>query len=114
MHRPIPRRQSALARAEGRPSKGKVLFLHGAFADHRTFAPFLRSFAKAGYDGIAFARRGRDGVPPLNAEGVTFNNYLDDVHTVLAAIGKPIIVVGHSLGGLLAQRIAVEGGATAG
>lgn len=92
------------------PGKGRtLLFLHGAFGDHTAFRFLLENLAGRGFAGIAFARRGRLGVPPARAEGVTIADYLDDVRRVLEVLPEKPVLVGHSLGGLLAQHLAAEG-----
>jgi pimeloyl-ACP methyl ester carboxylesterase len=94
----------------GRPT---VLFLHGAFADHVCFRGWVRHFSEAGYHSVAAARRGRLGVGPARAAGLTFGDYVDDTLAVIDELGVPPILVGHSLGGLVAQRVAELGRARA-
>jgi pimeloyl-ACP methyl ester carboxylesterase len=96
-----------------------VVLLHGAFADHHSFERWVGSLAAAGYDAWAPARRGRAGVPPERAAGLTFDDYVDDTVAVLDALerqgaagGAPVLI-GHSLGGLVAQRLAELGRAAA-
>ncbi len=101
-----------------RPSSGRrgaapVLFLHGAFADEHCFAGWVERFAAAGYEACAPARRGRHGVGPADAAGLTFDDYLADTNRVIDELGQTPIIVGHSLGGLLAQRLAEQGRARA-
>src|ERR1700724_1114730 len=62
---------------------------------------------------IAASRRGRLGVGPGRAAGLRFDSYVEDTAAVLGTLpGKPILV-GHSLGGLVAQRLAELGRARA-
>jgi pimeloyl-ACP methyl ester carboxylesterase len=98
---------------EGRPDRPAVLFLHGAFVTHECFSRWLDVMARAGYRAVAVSRRGRLGVGPERAEGLRFADYLDDTMRVLDALGERPIVVGHSLGGLLAQKVAEAGRAEA-
>jgi pimeloyl-ACP methyl ester carboxylesterase len=86
-----------------------LLCIHGSNQDHQHFANYLRYFSDRGFDCYAFPRRGRSGVPPSGAQGVTFAEYLSDTVRVLDALGRPAIVVGHSLGGLIAQKVAESG-----
>ena len=92
-----------------------AVFLHGAFADEACLGDWVGRFAAAGYDAWAPARRGRHGVGPDRAEGLRFEDYVADTLTVLDALAPPVapVVVGHSLGGLIAQRIAELGRARA-
>ena len=88
-----------------------AVFLHGAFADEACFRDWVGHFAAAGYDSWAPARRGRRGVGPERAEGLRFDDYVADTLAVIDAVSPaaPPVLVGHSLGGLIAQRIAELG-----
>ncbi len=95
-----------VAEPEGGPSRGPVVFLHGGLDTHESYAGWLQRFAEAGHEGFAASRRGRRGIPPQEALGVTLEDYLDDTMAVLDEVeGKPI-VIGHSLGGVLALKLA--------
>jgi pimeloyl-ACP methyl ester carboxylesterase len=90
-----------------------VLFVHGAFADHVGFRRWVEYFTEAGYHSVAASRRGRMGVGPDRAAGLSFESYVDDTLAVIDELGDAPIVIGHSLGGLLAQRLAELGRACA-
>lgn len=94
-------------------SNPPLLFVHGAFVGHQPFAPWLEYFAQRGWRGIAASRRGRNGVGPQRARGLTIADYVEDTLKVIAAIGERPVIVGHSLGGLIAQKIAELGKAEA-
>ncbi len=96
------------AEAEGERRGFPLLMLHGVLFDHRDFAAYCRYFSSQGYDCYAFARRGRAGVPPLNAQGVRLRDYQEDTVRVIDAIGRRPAIIGHSLGALLAQKAAEE------
>src|SRR5947208_6935410 len=94
----------------GRPSHPRhdapaILFLHGAFADHFGFKGWVRHFSAAGYPSVAVSRRGRLGVGPDRAAGLTFDSYVDDTLAVMDELGDSPVLIGHSLGGLVAQRV---------
>jgi pimeloyl-ACP methyl ester carboxylesterase len=94
--------------ADGRRNRPLVLMMHGAFSTHEVFRPWVRSFAEHGYRAVSVARRGRLGIGPANAEGLQFADYLEDSRLVIEALGEKPVLVGHSLGGLLAQKLAEE------
>ncbi|WP_217577631.1 alpha/beta hydrolase [Mesorhizobium sp. GbtcB19] len=94
----------------GRPP---LLFVHGAFVDHTSFRPWLEFFAEHGWRGFAAARRGRAGIGPARAKGLAIADYVEDTLKVIAALGEKPVVIGHSLGGLIAQQIAALGHAEA-
>ncbi len=91
----------------GRPP---VVLLHSAFADHRPYEQYVARFAAAGFDCYAISRRGRAGRPASELDGVKVADYHDDAVAVLEELdGEPPIVIGHSLGGVVGQKLAEEG-----
>ncbi len=86
-----------------------VVLVHSAFADHRPYEGYLRRFSDAGFTCYAISRRGRGARPSSELSGVTVADYSNDVLAVLDEIGGEPIVVGHSLGGVLGQKIAEAG-----
>ena len=102
---------------EGAAAKAPVVFLHGAFADEACFADWLGHAAAHGHPAVSAARRGRHGVGPDRAAGLTIQDYLDDTLAVIEAVerehGEKPVLVGHSLGALLAQLAAERGHARA-
>jgi pimeloyl-ACP methyl ester carboxylesterase len=95
-------------RTDGHDQRPLVLFLHGAFTSHQCFARWLSAFEARGWRCIAPSLRGRLGVPPPDAEGVTLWQYLEDARRILDTLGEKPAIVGHSVGGLLAQKLAEE------
>jgi pimeloyl-ACP methyl ester carboxylesterase len=87
----------------GRPP---LLFLHGAFAGAWVWTEhFLPFFAAAGYPAYALSLRGHagsDGIDKLVRYGI--DDFVADVGAALSVIGAPAVLVGHSMGGLIAQR----------
>jgi pimeloyl-ACP methyl ester carboxylesterase len=100
-------------------AKPPILFIPGYFASAWVFESYLPFFAERGYAGFALNLRGRDGsaLPSGKMLGrVSMNDFIDDArqaaYWLTERIGKPIIV-GHSMGGLIAQKLAEEGFARA-
>ncbi len=84
-----------------------ILFVHGAFGGAWMWQEhFLQYFRKSGRSVYALSLRGhgrskgRDRIQDWR-----FSDYIDDVRCVIEKIGVPIVVVGHSLGGLIVQRL---------
>ena len=63
-----------------------VGFLHGAFADHVGFRGWVQRFSDAGYRCVAASRRGRLGVGPERASGLTFDSYVNDTKAIIDAM----------------------------
>jgi pimeloyl-ACP methyl ester carboxylesterase len=101
-----------LAVREARPSaatRPPILFIHGILAGPWYFENYQRFFAERGYPSFALSLRGRPGSRRVENIGrVPLEEFVSDALEVARSIGRPI-VVGHSMGGLLAQRLAEEG-----
>ncbi|WP_395697502.1 alpha/beta fold hydrolase [Methylocella sp.] len=94
------------------PSAGSrlapILFVHGAYCGAWIWAEhFLDYFARQGHPTYAVSLRGH-GLSEGDLSRATFDNYVDDVARVAAAIDGEPIVVGHSMGGLVAQHYAAR------
>ena len=92
-----------------------ILFIPGYFASAWVYESYLGFFADRGYAGFAVNLRGRDGsaLPSGALLGrVTIDDFIDDARHVarwlVERVGKPI-VFGHSMGGLIAQKLGEEG-----
>jgi len=105
--------RGACLRVSGLPERPTLLFVHGAFVTHEPWQPWLERLGARGFPGVAVARRGRLGFGPERARGLRFRDYLDDTLAALDALGETPVVVGHSLGALLAQKVAELGRARA-
>lgn len=85
--------------------KPPLLFLHGAFSGAWVWAEhFLGYMAKAGYPAFAVSFRGHASGDPAGVlwrDGL--GDYVDDACATMRAIGEAPVMVGHSLGGLVAQ-----------
>jgi len=83
-----------------------VLFIHGAFAGGwmwtETFMPFL---AKAGYPCYALSLRGHGGSHGIDQiDWHSINDFIADVSTVVDWLGRPPVLIGHSMGGFVVQK----------
>lgn len=87
---------------EGRP---RVLLVHGLWSWHYVWEPWQKLLAEAGYNTFALSLRGRAGSRPVRHLGATsLGDFVQDVQEAVDAL-KPDILVGHSLGGLLVQKV---------
>jgi len=81
-----------------------VLYVHGMWGGSWVFDNYLRFTAARGREAWALNLRGHHGSRPVDDLGrVTLEDYIHDVADALDALG-PAVVVGHSMGGALAQR----------
>lgn len=90
------------ARASGAP----VLFVHGYFAAADIWLEWLPFFAARGMPAYAVNLRGRAGSKPgIDLGKTSIDDFADDATKVAKYLGVPA-VVGHSMGGLIAQKLA--------
>ena len=83
-----------------------LLFVHGAFVaawcwdDH-----FLPYFAERGFAAHALSLRGHGGSAGAETLAATsIDDYETDVRRIAQHLGAPVVVIGHSMGGMVVQR----------
>jgi len=90
-------------------SKAPVLMIHGAFCGPWSLAGLKDRFEAAGHAVTSPCLRFHDRTPPPAALGTTgLLDYAADLEEEIAALEHPPILVGHSMGGLLAQMLAAR------
>jgi pimeloyl-ACP methyl ester carboxylesterase len=89
------------------PAEPPLLFLHGAFGGAWMWAEHtLRWFAGHGRQTYALSFRGHGGSDGYAAlQGTGLGDYLADTLAVMRVISRPVVVIGHSLGALIGQRL---------
>lgn len=100
------------ARPDGE-STNTVLLVHGSWGYAEQFVEWVEAFAAAGFETYALSRRGRHGIPPEGANGVRFVEYVNDTRAMIDALGRKVILIAHSLGGLVALKAAERGDVSA-
>jgi pimeloyl-ACP methyl ester carboxylesterase len=86
-----------------------LLLVHGMHGGSWYLRSWLYAAAHAGWDAWALNLRGHHGSRPVQDLGrVSVLDYVDDVHDCLRTL-REAVVIGHSMGGLVAQK-AAEGG----
>jgi pimeloyl-ACP methyl ester carboxylesterase len=89
--------------------KTPVVMIHGAFCGPWAMDGLKEKFEAAGYKVTAPWLRFHDENPPPPALGTTgLLDYVADLEGDIAALKAPPILVGHSMGGLLAQMLAAR------
>jgi pimeloyl-ACP methyl ester carboxylesterase len=100
---------SALVTAPGTETGPPLLFVHGYFGLAIAFERMMECLTAKGHRCVAIDLRGHGDSALTGKLGrVSIHDYADDVERVARQLGDPVIV-GHSMGGLLAQLAAVRG-----
>jgi len=92
------------ARSSGNPP---LLFIHGGYCDAWCWEPyFLPWFAARGYAAHALSLRGHGasgGRDSLFVAGL--DDYVADVEHIAAGLGSPPVLIGHSMGAAVVERL---------
>jgi len=99
----------AVERPASPSDKPPVLLIHGMFGGAWYWAPYQALLARHGYESHAINLRGHHGSRPVADVGkVSVRDYVADAIEVAHGLRNPI-VIGHSMGGLIAQKVAEAG-----
>ncbi len=107
MKRNLPNRLEVISRY---PEKDKghkpLLFIHGAFVGAWCWEKhFLDWFAERGFEVHALSLRGHNGSPgTAGLHGHSISDYVEDVESVATCLGTEPVLIGHSMGGFVAQK----------
>lgn len=84
-----------------------LLFVHGAFCGAWIWQEhFLDWFAARGLESHAVSLRGHGNSGSLgDLQRAGMSDYVDDVNQVIATLDRPPILIGHSMGGMVIQRV---------
>lgn len=100
-------RLEVISSGEPRADRPPLLFVHGGW--HGAWCwdcGFLERLAAQGFEVHAMSLRGHgasDGAERLRTTRV--RDFVDDISTVIDGLGAPPVVVGHSMGGFLTQKL---------
>jgi pimeloyl-ACP methyl ester carboxylesterase len=86
-----------------------VLMVPGGSHGWWAFEVWLPFFASSGWQSFSLSLRNHTGsysMPDQEFVRLTLDDYVDDVSTVLTWLEKPPVLIGHSMGGIIAQKVA--------
>lgn len=86
--------------------KPPILFLHGVFGKPSLLQPWKRLLESEGYVVHAPALPGREPTDDAVLAGTGIEDCFTVALDAYDQIGEPAIVIGHSMGGLLTQKVA--------
>jgi len=94
-----------------------IVFIHGTNAGPWTLTNFADFFAAKGFACHCPAYRHHDPSPSLEQaaliKGLSIEDYVEDIASFVKTLDAQPILVGHSLGGIIAQKLASCGLASA-
>lgn len=95
------------SRANGNARKPPLLFVHGGYCDAWCWAPhFLPWFAAKGYAAHALSLRGHGESGGRETMFVTgLDDFAADVEQVAARLPSPPVLIGHSMGAAVIERL---------
>lgn len=90
-----------------------IVMIHGMCCGAWCWDDYRQFFERQGYSCLVPDLRHHDvdpAAPPVRELGTTsLTDYVADLEQLLAGLSEPPIVMGHSMGGLLAQQLAAKG-----
>ncbi|RYD37471.1 MAG: alpha/beta fold hydrolase [Verrucomicrobiaceae bacterium] len=94
----------------------RIIFIHGMFLNPKSWVPWIEFFKSRGYQCEAPAWPMHDGDPaqlremtPVSLGDLSLATLHRHYAAILEAESQPPVVVGHSMGGLLMQKLAADG-----
>jgi len=93
-----------------------VILIHGAWHGAWCWEEnYLKYFAEQGFEVFAVDLRGHGNSPAVrNMRLNRISHYADDIEHVIAGLSRPPVVIGHSMGGFIAQHLLARGVVTRG
>jgi pimeloyl-ACP methyl ester carboxylesterase len=88
--------------------KPPLLFIHGAFTRAKRWDPWLAFFRTQGFTCFAPSLPAHDPPDMAALENLTFDDYVAAMVAAHGAVGEPPVIVGSSMGGLVAQHVAAR------
>ena len=106
---PLPGGGHLAALQSGDPSGRPVLLLPGYTGSKEDFGPLLDPLATAGFFAVAVDLPGQlDSPGPADPAAYTPDRLADAVGAVAGSLGRPVLLVGHSFGGLVARAAVLR------
>jgi pimeloyl-ACP methyl ester carboxylesterase len=96
---------------ERRSRRRPLYLLHGELAGSWLWERMLLFFAQRGWEGHALNLSAHFWSETTDLAQLDLEHYVADAEAGLAALGRPAVVVGHGMGGLLALKVAERHGA---
>jgi pimeloyl-ACP methyl ester carboxylesterase len=93
---------------ERRSRRKPIYLVHGELGGSWLWQRYLAYFAPRGWEGHALNLRGHYWSDTADFAELDFDSYVADTRAGMAHLGRPPVVIGHGLGGLLALKLAEQ------
>jgi pimeloyl-ACP methyl ester carboxylesterase len=90
-----------------------LILVHGAANAAAVWSVWQQRLADAGWASYALDLRGHGRSAPLDLSHISMHDYAADVRALAAQLKRPPVLMGWSMGGLVAMMTAADGGASA-
>lgn len=116
-----PTNQSTEIKSVEKEIKSKtIVFIHGLFINNKSWDNWKLFFEEKGYTCYTPANPGHEGVPsklranpPIELRKVRLNDWIENLENLIDGLPEKPILIGHSFGGLTAQKLVNSGRAEA-
>src|SRR5881397_2557383 len=98
--------RGTVATAGGR---SPVILVHGAANSASVWTFWQRELAARGWSSYAIDLRGHGRSDPLDLSHASMQDYATDVRVLAAQFARPPVLIGWSMGGLVAMIVAASG-----
>jgi len=88
-----------------RDGHSALVFVHGFLDDQHVWGPVLAKLSAPGFETVQFDQAGF-GDRAAATGPITYDRFAADLSAVIDAIGKPFVLVGHSMAGPVAELVA--------
>ncbi len=92
-----------------------IVFIHGLFLNNKSWTEWEAFYKEKGYTTYSPAYPGHEGTPsglrrnaPDRLGNVTFSDVVNNMKTFIESLPEKPILIGHSMGGLVAQKLIEE------
>lgn len=86
-----------------------IVLVHGAANSAPVWTFWQQMLASEGWASYAIDLRGHGGSDPLDLSGTSMHEYAADVRRLVDQLARPPILIGWSMGGLVAMMVAARG-----
>ena len=99
-----------IAQSQNHMNKSKnVVFIHGAWSTGEVWSPFQSYFLSKGFDVNTPTLIGHSPNSKNELNGLSMENYVVQLRELIQQMNSKPVLVAHSMGSIIAQRLAMEG-----